>query len=333
MRVGIIGYGYWGDKLVRNVLENGNFQLIKIADTDPSRLKLFKKHHPHIASTLHPGEIINDKSIDCIIIATNPSSLFELGYKALEKGKHVLIEKPVSSSPDKIIKLKNLAEANGLTIMADLTFLYNGVVRKIKEIVDDGYLGKILFIDSTRVNFCTFQGDINVLWDLGTHDVSIINYLLGDTPVSLSAIGKSHYFPNMENIAYLNLYYPDDILVHIHCNWPSPVKIRQMRISGDKKSLMFDDTASENKIKIYNSGYKLKNRNQTTAYDSFVNQEAYIPEYDTSEALKLMIEDFYQAVSKNKKPLSDMDKMLDIVKILETAQQSMDMNGKKIKIK
>ncbi len=332
MNAGIIGYGYWGTKLVRNVIANKKLDLKKVVDIDPDRLRLLKKNHPQISSGLSPDDILNSKEIDCVIIATNPESHFELALKALENGKHVLVEKPVSTSPEKVVKLKGAAKSKGLILMTDLTFLYNGVVQKIKELIDEQCLGKILYIDSTRINHCTFQDEINVLWDLGMHDISIINYLLDDRPFSLSAIGRSDYFKGRENLAYLTLNYKHDIIAHIHCNWPSPVKVRQMKIGGDNKTLVFDDNASKEKIKIYNSGYHLKSSKQTADYEEFLNQKAIIPQYSTTEALKLMIEDFYQSVIHNKKPLADIDKTIDIVNILDSAQKSMDNGGKEIEI-
>ncbi|MDD4216602.1 MAG: Gfo/Idh/MocA family oxidoreductase [Bacteroidales bacterium] len=332
MQVSIIGYGYWGPNIVRNVINNLNFSLKFVCDKNISKLDILKSQYSNIKISSDVDKVISDEQTDCIIIATNPGNHFELGMKALQNNKHVLMEKPLAINYDQAKLLKQTAEDKGLVLMTDLTFLYNGAVQKIKEIIDKEELGKILYIDSTRINLGIFQNDINVLTDLATHDLSIINYLIKERPIAVSATGKCHYKSGIENISYLNLFYDSELISHIHCSWSSPVKIRQMLIGGDKKMLIYNDIEPSEKIKLYDSGYNFTEEQKGSVLIDYRIGDVFVPKYDTREALSYMIEDFYNAVKNKTKPLANADFSIEIIKILDSAQKSMCQNGKTIEL-
>lgn len=332
MQVSIIGYGYWGPNLVRNIINNNNFKLRSVCDTNISKLEILKSQYNNINISSDTDKVLTDANTDCIIIATNPGNHFDLGMKALQNNKHVLMEKPLAINYDQAKILKQTADENGLVLMTDLTFLYNGAVNKIKEIIDNGELGNILYIDSTRINLGIFQNDINVLADLATHDLSIINYLIKERPIAVSATGKCHYKSGIENISYLNLFYDSELISHIHCSWSSPVKIRQMLIGGNKKMLIYNDIEPSEKIKLYDSSFLLTDEQKGSILVDYRIGDVYIPKYDTREALSIMIEDFYLSVVSKKMPLANSDFSLEIIKILDCAQESMIKNGKTIEL-
>jgi predicted dehydrogenase len=264
------------------------------------------------------------------VIATSVSSHYKLAKAALENNKHVLIEKPIAYSEKNAQELIKLSKLKNKTLMVDHTYLYSGAVQEIKKILDADLLGKILYIDSIRANLGKFQSDVNVLWDLAPHDISIINYLINEKPVSVQAIGKSYTKNELENIAYLILHYGSNKIVHVNCSWISPIKIRTMIIGGSKKMLVFDDL-QQKKIRIYNKNLddmisSIDNENipQSTD-DNFLE-----PEFSSKEALLKMAEDFVTSIINNKAPLSNDDLSLDVVKILDAAQRSIRNNGEEV---
>jgi len=327
MKVSIIGFGYWGINLVRNVAHHKFFEIVNVCDIDVSRLDLLKKHHPWINASVNTEEVLSEPNTECIIIATPPHTHFNLAEKSLKNGKHVLVEKPLCLEIKQAEYLQELADEKGLCLMTDLTFLYNGAVRKIKQIIERDNLGTIQYIDSTRINLGLFQNDINVLWDLATHDLSIINYIIESRPISVSAHGVSHLKDGVENIAYLIIKYPNDLIVHIHSSWSSPVKIRQMLIGGDKKMLIYNDIEPTEKIKVYDSGFVISNAEKDEILVDYRIGDMYVPKYDTTEALKLVINDFYNSAVTGAKPLASTDSVIAIMKILFAAQESMINKG------
>lgn len=332
MNVGLIGYGYWGPNLARNVIQNSPFNLLYICDSDSSRLKAIKKTYPLVKTTPDYKEVIFDNNVDCVIVATNPKSHYEIAKLALKNNKHVLVEKPMATNMEHAIDLINIAEQKKLTLMVDHTFLYNGVVSTMKKIVDSGSLGSINYIDATRLNLGIFQNDVNVLWDLASHDLSVINYLLKEKIMSVAATGKCHFKNEIENIAYLTLFYESDIIVHIHSSWMSPVKIRKMLIGGDKQMLVFDDIEPTEKLKIYDSGYTLKEADKEKILVDYRVGDVFVPKYNTKEPLASMIQDFCNAVSNNHKPLSDTDSAIFNIKVLCAAEQSLRNGGQEVMI-
>ena len=331
MNVAIIGFGYWGPNLVRNFNSVAGCNVRHVCDSRPERLAVVNKQYPSVITGSDYDLILNDVSVEAIIIATPVFTHFELAKKALLKGKNVLIEKPMTSTSAEAIELSELAKKMNKLLMVDHTFLYTGAVQKMKELIDSGNIGNIKYFDSTRINLGLFQPDINVLWDLAPHDISILNYLIKDEPYSVNATGVSHTNNNIENIAYFTVNYNSGFIAHFNCSWTSPVKIRTMLIGGDKKMLVFNDLEPTEKIRIYDTGYDVKTdeekRNILVDYRA---GDVYLPKVDSKEALFGMASDFINSIVNNSNPLSDFNSGLNVIRILEASQLSIKQNGKEI---
>ncbi len=332
MNIALIGYGYWGINLARNIVQNNKMTLKYIVDTNKSRIDIAKKTYSGVSVIAEFDTVLSDSNIDAIVIATNPASHYELAKKSLQNGKHTLVEKPLVTEISQAEDLQEIAEKNSLILMVDHTFMYNGVVQKMKQIIDSDDIGDVKYIDATRINLGIFQNDINVLWDLATHDLSIVNFLLGSFPNAVSAIGKCHIKPNIENIAYLTLQYDNDIIAHIHSSWMSPVKIRKMLIGGTKKMIVYDDIEPTEKLKIYDSSIIINNENREQLLVDYRIGDVFVPKYNTQEPLAMMIQDFEQSIINNQKPLSDLQSSINIIKILQAAQMSILQKGKEIQL-
>lgn len=331
MKIGIIGFGYWGPNLLRNFYSIDDCQVEMVSDFRSDRLKIVSKNYPTVKTTINAEEILNNSSIDAVVIATPVFSHFELAKKALQKGKHVLIEKPMTASSSEAKELIDLAAKAGKILMVDHTFLYTGAVQKMKQLVDSGNIGKVNYFDSTRINLGLFQPDVNVLWDLAPHDISILNYLVDEKPVSVNATGTSHTSNSIENIAYMTVNYQSDFVAHFNCSWSSPVKIRMTLVGGTEKMIVFNDMEPTEKIKVYDSGYSMKSdeEKQKILID-YRAGDIFTPKLQMTEALSLMAMDFVNAVTKGTKPISDFNIGLDVVKILEAAQKSIKQKGQEI---
>jgi predicted dehydrogenase len=331
LTIAIIGYGYWGPNLLRNFSSLENVKVHSVADLRADRLELVKKNYPTIHTTTDIESIFNYEEISAIIIATPVHTHFALSKKALQFGKHVLVEKPISMTSVEAKELIDLAKSMNKHLMVDHTFLYTGAVKKIKQVIEQGEIGNIRYFDSTRINLGLFQPDINVLWDLAAHDLSILLYLLKDRPVSVNATGISHTKNGIENIAYLTLNFNSDLIAHFNCSWSSPVKIRQTLIGGDKKMIVYNDMEPTEKIKIYNTGYSHRtDEERTKILVDYRVSDIYIPQLELKEALLSMSEDFIKTITQNTAPVSDQYLSLEIIKILEASQQSIKNNGKEV---
>lgn len=332
--IGVIGYGYWGPNIVRNFFSLDNCKVKSVADERAERLLVLARSFPSISGINNADAIINDTTIDAVVIATPVFTHFELAKKALEKGKHVLIEKPMTSTVAESEELISLAEQKGLMLMVDHTFLYTGAVQKMKELIDSGAVGIPRYFDSSRINLGLFQSDINVLWDLAAHDISILIYLIKEVPESVNATGISHTHNDVENIAYMTVNYNSDFIAHINSSWTSPVKVRQTLIGGDKKMILYNDIEPSEKVRVYDTGY-----NHTTDEDKnkilvdYRIGDIYIPKLSSEEALTGVANDFIQSILQKKKPLSNAQLGLEVVKILEASQQSIKNKGREVKIK
>jgi len=333
IKVGIIGYGYWGPNLVRNFFNQKQCIVKKVADSRKERLQLLSNGYPSITGVLDADEIINDNDIDAVIIATPVFTHFTLAKKALLNGKHVLLEKPMASSVEECNELIDLALQKNLKLMVDHTFLYTGAVEKIKQIIDSNGIGKIKYLDSTRINLGLFQPDINVLWDLAPHDLSILRYLHDEKPISVNATGVCHTKNNIENIAYMTINYESGFIAHISSSWSSPVKVRKMLIGGDEKMIIFDDVEPTEKIKIYDTNYQVKSdEDKNRILVDYRVGDIYVPKIKNKEALALVADDFITSIIEDKIPISSFDIGLDIVKMLEASEKSIKNNGIEIKI-
>ena len=332
--IGVIGYGYWGPNIVRNFFSSDDCKVKAVADHRDERLTLLAKNFPSINGINNAEDIINDDSINAVVIATPVFSHYELAKKALVKGKHVLIEKPLASTLAESEELINLAEQKGLTLMVDHTFLYTGAVQKMKELIDNGTVGKPLYFDSSRINLGLFQSDINVLWDLAAHDISILIHLIKEIPESVNATGISHTHNGVENIAYMTVNYNSDFIAHINCSWSSPVKVRQMLIGGDKKMILYNDLEPSEKLRVYDTGYyHTTDEDKKKILVDYRIGDIYIPKLSSEEALTGVANDFIQSIIQKKEPLSNARFGLEVVKILEASQQSIKNKGREIKIK
>ena len=333
MNIGIIGYGYWGPNLVRNFYANNDCNVIMVADKRPERLRLIETIYPKISCVLDADQILTNNQIDAVVIATPVNSHFELAKLALENGKHVLLEKPMTRTIQEAEILIDLAIKKNKTLMVDHTFLYTGAVQKMKELVNSNELGKINYFDSTRINLGLFQEDCNVLWDLAPHDLSILNYLVDEKPISVNATGISHTKNGIENIAYLTLNFQSGMIAHFNCSWTSPVKIRTSLIGGDKKMIVYNDIEPTEKIKVYDTGYSFNSdEDKKQLLIDYRVGDVYIPKLETTEALQKMTTDFINAIKYNTRPISDHNIGIAIVSILEKAEESLKSGGKEIKL-
>src|SRR5437588_1125631 len=259
VRVGVIGYGYWGPNLVRNLAEVEGFRVTTVSDMSESRLALARARYPSITTTTDCHRLIDDPAVDAVVIMTPVSTHYPLALEALQAGKHVLVAKPITASSEHAVHLIEEAERRDLVLMVDHTFVYTDAVRRIKDLVDKGSLGRLYYYDSVRVNLGLFQHDVNVLWDLAVHDLSVMDYVLPDRPCAVAATGLSHVPGEPEDIAYLTLFFESQTIAHFHVNWLAPVKVRRTLIGGSRKMVVFDDLEPTEKVKVYDKGLNLKN--------------------------------------------------------------------------
>jgi predicted dehydrogenase len=333
MNIAIIGYGYWGPNLLRNFSLVSNCKVHTLCDLRIERLQTAKVLYPTLELSNNIDDVINNPDIDTIVVATPVFTHYSIAKKALLAGKNVLIEKPMTASVKEAEELIEISIQKGLVLMVDHTFLYTGAVQKMKSLVDLGEIGKIKYLDSTRINLGLFQSDVNVLWDLAPHDISICDYLMNEKPVSVQATGISHTNNGIENIAYLTLNYQSDIIAHFNCSWTSPVKLRKMLVGGDKKMIAYDDMEPSEKLKIYDTGYDYKSEEEKNRIlVDYRIGDIFVPKLETKEALLGMANDFVSAIINGTTPICDYNLGISVVKILEASQISIKNRGKEVKI-
>ncbi|MDZ4712062.1 MAG: Gfo/Idh/MocA family oxidoreductase [bacterium] len=334
LKIGIIGLGYWGVNLVRNFANLKDTELKMVVDSRPERKEALDKLCPAAIFSDTADELLNDPEIDAVVIATPVFTHYELAKRSLEMNKHVLIEKPMTSSTKQAEELIEIAQRKKKVLMVDHTFLYTGSVMKMKSLIMNGDIGKVKYFDSTRINLGLFQPDINVLWDLAPHDISILNYLIEERPYSVQATGVSHTHNGIENIAYITVNYESGFIAHFSCSWTSPVKIRMMLIGGEQKMIVFNDVEPTEKIKVYDTGYEYKtDEDKKRILVDYRTGDIYTPKLDMREALALMANDFVSAVRNGTTPLSDHVSGLEVIKILEASQESIKNKGREVIIK
>ncbi|MCY2687960.1 Gfo/Idh/MocA family protein [Salinimicrobium sp. TH3] len=331
VKIGVIGYGYWGPNLVRNFFGTPGCIVKSVSDSRHERLEQLRKIFPSIEGILDAEEILKDSSIDAVVIATPVSTHFKLARKALEKGKHVLLEKPMTSSVEEAEILIDLAKQKNLLLMVDHTFLYTGAVQKMKKLIENQELGSIKYLDSTRINLGLFQSDINVLWDLAPHDLSILSYLVDEEPYSVNAKGVTHTENGIENIAYLTVNFLSGLIAHFNCSWTSPVKVRMMLIGGDKKMILYNDLEPTEKIKVYDTGYShTSDMERQQVMVDYRTGDIHVPKLDTTEALAGMAKDFINCIREKKQPLSSSKLGLEVVRLLEASSKSLERQGQEV---
>ncbi len=336
IRIGVIGYGYWGPNVVRNFMEVPGATVKAVCDLRTDRLAALQARYPTIEVTTDLHVLFNDTNIDAIAICTPVSTHFGSAMQALQAGKHVLVEKPLATSSDECIELMREADRRRLTLMVDHTFVYTSAVQKMRKLIESDQLGRIYYYDSVRVNLGLFQRDVNVIWDLAVHDLSIMDYVLPSKPYAVSATGMSHVPGGKENIAYMTFFFPDNVLGHIHVNWLAPVKMRRSLIGGSRKMLIYDDLEPSEKIKVYDSGITInEHSNPESVYQMLVSYRSgdmWAPHLDGTEALRAEAQEFIRSIQTGARPITDGDAGLRLVRYLEAASKSMRASGEAVEI-
>jgi predicted dehydrogenase len=336
IKIGVIGYGYWGPNLVRNFCDCADTTVVAVSDLDPRRLQSLCARYPAVRTTTDYREMLRGNEIDAVAIATPVSTHFNIAMEALRAGKHVWVEKPLTRTTAEGEQLVNEAERRNLLLHVDHTFVYTGAVRKIHELVRSGSLGQVYYYDSVRVNLGLFQHDINVVWDLAVHDLSILDFLLESQPEAVSATGMSHVHGRPENLAFITLFFHSNLIAHLHVNWLSPVKVRKTLIGGSQKMVVFDDLETSEKVKVYDKGITLSlAENPDAVYKELVGYrtgDMWSPKLDTAEALQIEAEHFVDCIEGREKPITDGSAGLRVVQILEAASRSMAERGRPVEL-
>jgi predicted dehydrogenase len=332
IKVGVIGYGYWGPNIVRNFSSIDRTSVRSICDIRQEALDRARDAYPQIALTRDCSDILTSPDIDAVAVITPVSTHFELAKRALENGKHVFVEKPFTATPAQAEELILLAEKKNLTIMVDHTFIFTGAVQKIKQLVDEDALGDLYYYDSVRVNLGLFQHDVNVIWDLAPHDFAVMDYLLDERPAAVAACGKAHV-NGLEDMAYVTVMFNNNMIAHFNVNWLSPVKVRTTLIGGEKKMLVWNDLEADEKIKIYDKGVVVKSKEAD--YKLRVNYRSgdmYAPRVEQSEALKIETAYFLKCIREKTAPINDGQSGLRVVKLLAACSQSLKKRGREIAV-
>ena len=341
--IAVVGYGYWGPNLVRNFWDTPGARLVSVCDLRTERLAGVQGRYPAVEITSNFDEVLNDPRVDAIAIATPVSSHFDLAMRALQAGKHVFVEKPIAANAEQAQRLVDEAARRRLVLAVDHTFVHTGAVRKMRQLVDDG-LGQVYYYDSVRVNLGLFQHDVSVVWDLAVHDLSIMDFVLPAKPVAVSATGVSHVAGEPENIAYLNLFFENNLIAHIHVNWLAPVKIRRTLVGGSSKMIVYDDLEPSEKIKVYDKGITVNgngnghgngNGNGEKRYQMLVGYrtgDMWAPQLDMKEALGIELREFVDCIETGKTPVADGHAGLRVVRILESATKSLAERGRVVEL-
>ncbi|MGC2172925.1 MAG: Gfo/Idh/MocA family oxidoreductase [Candidatus Sulfotelmatobacter sp.] len=327
VKFGVVGYGYWGPNIVRNLSQLEEVEVLAVCDKSPASRRRVQRAHPQVHVTADPSELMSSPDIDAIAVITPVWTHYELAKAALQHGKHVFVEKPFTSNTAQAEELIDLAAGKNLKIMVDHTFLFTGAVQKIKRLIQEDALGKLYYYDSTRVNLGLFQHDINVIWDLAPHDLSIIDHLIEEIPVAVVATGQSH-LNGHEDVAFITLYFSDKVIAHINVNWLSPVKVRTTLIGGEKKMLVWNDLEADEKIKIYDKGVNITS--SEGVYNLLVNYRSgdmWAPQIEQIEALRAELKYFVDCIVTDQTPFNDGNAGLRVVKMLEAANESLHRRG------
>jgi predicted dehydrogenase len=332
--VGVIGYGYWGPNLVRNFADLASTTVVAVCDQRPERLALAQRRYPGIQTTTDATALITNPSVDAVVIATPVEHHCDLAMLAIREGKHVLVEKPIASSSAQASRMIAEAARRRVVLMVDHTFVYTSAVRTIRDLVDRGELGEVYYYDSVRINLGLFQHDVNVLWDLAVHDLSIMDYILQRTPTAVSATGLAHVPGTPENIAYMTMFFDGPLIGHVHVNWLAPVKVRRTLLGGSRRMVVFDDLEASEKVKVYDKGISV-NPSPENVYQMLVGYrtgDMWAPKVDVSEALNVEAVHFADCISANKRPLTDGEAGLRVVRLLEAATESMAARGRLVNL-
>ena len=337
--IGIIGYGYWGPNLVRNFFETPDCTVVSVSDLSRDRLAKIGPRYPTVETTTDYRDLLRDPRVDAVVVATPVSTHFKLGMEALQAGKHVLIEKPMTCDANEARRLVEEADVRKRILAVDHTFVYTPAVRKIHDLVTKGDLGDIYYYDSVRVNLGLFQHDVNVIWDLAVHDLAIMDYLLPVQPVAVSATGIGHVPGEPENMAYVTLHFDANVMAHLHVNWLSPVKVRKTLVGGSRKMVSYDDLEPSEKIRVYDKGITLKDASAPGSVEGngkhamlvgYRSGDVWAPQIALTEALSIEARHFVDCIANNLTPIADGHSGLRVVRMLEAATESMRASGRLI---
>lgn len=334
LNLGIIGYGYWGPNLVRNFMEIPGARVTMVGDLDAQRLARVTARYPTVQTTRDAGELIRSPAVDAVVVATPVSTHAELALQALRAGKHVLVEKPMAASSADARRMIAAAARHRRVLMVDHTFVYTGAVRRMRELIASHALGELYYYDSVRVNLGLFQRDVNVIWDLAVHDLSIMDYVLGRPAQAVSATGMSHMAGHPENIAYITVFFGGGLLAHFHVNWLAPVKIRRTLVAGSAKMIVFDDLEPSEKLKVYDKGLTVS-RKPDDQYQMRIGYRAgdmWAPYVEPTEALRAEALHFVDCVARGATPLTDGAAGLRVVRVLEAASRSARQQGRLVRL-
>ncbi len=334
INVGVIGYGYWGPNLVRNFSGGAETDVRAVADLDEKRLGLVKRRFPAVEVTTDFQALLSNPEIDAVAIATPVSSHYKLALQALRAGKHVFIEKPLTETAEQAQHLLDEAEKRGLVVHVDHTFIYTGAVRKMRQLVETGELGDLYYYDSVRVNLGLFQSDVDVIWDLAVHDLSIMDYVFSSRPVAVSASGMSHVEGKPTNVAFLTVFFEDNAIAHLHVNWLAPVKVRRTLVGGSKKMIVYDDLEPSEKIKVYDKGITMDGEKEDVYQQriGYRTGDMWAPKLEVTEALQVEAEHFARCITSGERSFSDGHAGLRVVEILEAATRSLGERGRPVKL-
>jgi len=331
--IGVVGYGYWGPNLVRNFAGSSEAKVVAVSDLNASRLAASQHAHHGMEVTQRYQDLLENPAIEAIAIATPVHTHYDMAIAALKAGKHVLVEKPLAPSSEQVRKLIGEAERRHLTLMVDHTFLYTPAVQKIKELINEGGIGDIYYYDSMRVSLGLFQSDVSVMWDLAVHDLAIIEHIINERPIAVSATACSHVVGAPENMAHLTLFFQNNCVAHVNVNWLSPVKVRQTFVGGSKKMIVYNDLEPTEKIKVYDRGITIDDGTSESALQARIGYRAgdmWAPHISAKEALRTEVEHFVDCVRNGTQPLSDGMSGLRVVEILEAASLSIAAKGKPV---
>lgn len=338
--VGIIGFGYWGPNLVRNFYETPGCRVVSVSDLNADRLARVRARYPTVDTAADHRDLLKDSRIELVAIATPVSTHFDLAMQALRMGKHVLIEKPMTGDVGQAMRLVDEADRRGLILAVDHTFVYTGAVRKMHQLVSSGDLGDVYYYDSVRVNLGLFQHDVNVVWDLAVHDLSIMDYVLSAQPVAVSASGIGHVPGEPENIGYVTFHFDTPVMAHVHVNWLAPVKVRRTLIGGSRKMIVYDDLEPSEKIKVYDKGITVNgdgngavgNGQRYAMLVGYRTGDVWAPQLDGAEALGVETRHLIECITQKHAPIADGHSGFRVVRLLEAATQSMRESGRIVEL-
>ncbi len=334
IQVAVIGYGYWGPNLVRNFSEQEETRVAAVCDPRTEQQAKVRNRQPDVLVTGDFDEILHNAAIDAVAIATPVSTHYDLALRALRAGKHVWIEKPLAATGEQAAHLVEEADRLRRVLFVDHTFVYTGAVRKIHQMLAENSLGRLYYYDSVRSNLGLFQHDVNVLWDLAVHDVAIIDFLFLHRPLAVSATGVSHVAGHCENLAYLTLFFPGQLIAHVHANWLSPVKIRQTIIGGSEKMVLWNDVDPGEKIRVYDKGIMVNESAESLLQKriGYRTGDMWAPQLDRTEALATAASHFVSCIQTDKQPMTDGRSGLRVVRILEAASRSLQARGQVVEL-